>query len=591
MKTVLIATDHHFTIDRHGAIALPKIIPSTYYDRYLSVFDHVAVVARATLVDTLDPDIEPLGPNVSLVSLPDWHGPWEFIRLYPYVRSVLRRIYQDDYSYIFRVPGLVATAASWEAKKRGLPFSVEVAGDPGISLGKGAIESRFRSIYRLVYRLLLNFQISHASCVAFVTEDVLQKRYRTAENAFVTNYSSIDLRDEAFSIEPRRFINALSAPRLISVASLNQPYKGVDVLIDALRRCRDSHLDAHLMIVGDGILRQRLESYADEIGVSNFVEFVGEVSAGRAVRDCMNRGDIFVLASCAEGLPRALIEAMAQGLPCIATAVGGIPELLPASALVTAGDASSLATRVVEYCGNPDRMTQAARENHAEAAKFSAHILNERRNVFYRNVDRSRERIIRGSKIYGRIRARIWQQIRWAIPVWLLTLVTEVLPDNKVGISIRGALLRPFIMNAGTGFQVGRGVTLLNTDKLSIGDNVYLARGTWINGLGGVRIADEVVFGPYVTISSLRHEFKDNLVRFGGSTAGSVDIGRGTWLASHVSVAMGAVIGSGVLVAANSAVVGAIPSDVIAGGVPARVLRERVHAPSESKNRSDLLGL
>ena len=179
-------------------------------------------------------------------------------------------------------------------------------------------------------------------------------------------------------------------------------------------------------------------------------------------------------------------------------------------------------------------------------------------------------------------------QLRWALPVWFILLCTEVLPDNRASISLRGALLRPFIYRCGAGFQVGRGVTLLNTDRLVIGENVYLARGTWLNALGQIHIGDQVVFGPYVTVSSLRHEFRENSVRFGGASVGRVRVGDGSWLAAHVSVAMGSSIGSGVLVAANSAVAGSIPDKVVAGGVPARVIKERTDSPSELRTRSDV---
>jgi acetyltransferase-like isoleucine patch superfamily enzyme len=181
--------------------------------------------------------------------------------------------------------------------------------------------------------------------------------------------------------------------------------------------------------------------------------------------------------------------------------------------------------------------------------------------------------------------------VRWALPVWLICLLTEVLPDNRIAITLRGALLRPFIARAGKGLRVGRGVTLLNTDRLELGDDVWISHGAWVNALGRVYIEDEVLVGPYVTISSLRHEFRDGSARFGGTSAAPVRIGRGAWLASHVSVSMGADVGAGSVVAANSSVSKAIRSGVVAVGVPARVISERSDAPSDVRSRSDLLGL
>jgi acetyltransferase-like isoleucine patch superfamily enzyme len=190
-----------------------------------------------------------------------------------------------------------------------------------------------------------------------------------------------------------------------------------------------------------------------------------------------------------------------------------------------------------------------------------------------------------------RIRSRLWQQVRWALPVWFVTVVTAVLPDNRVTFSLRGAMLRPFILKAGKGFQVGRAVSLLNTDQLEVGDNVWIAHGVWLNALGRITIDDEVMLGPYVAMIALQHEFRDASVRFGGSSAAPIRIGRGSWLAAHVSVAMGTDIGAGTLVAANSAVSGNVPAGMIVGGVPARVIKERIDSPGSVMTRSDLLGI
>ncbi|MHC5061003.1 MAG: acyltransferase [Planctomycetota bacterium] len=93
--------------------------------------------------------------------------------------------------------------------------------------------------------------------------------------------------------------------------------------------------------------------------------------------------------------------------------------------------------------------------------------------------------------------------------------------------------------------------------------------------MGGLTIEDEVVIGPYVVISTGTHGFKDNSVRFGGTVMQPVVIGRGTWLAAHTVVRAGVNIGSGVLVAGNAAVSKDVPDNVIVGGVPAKIIKQR----------------
>jgi len=166
-------------------------------------------------------------------------------------------------------------------------------------------------------------------------------------------------------------------------------------------------------------------------------------------------------------------------------------------------------------------------------------------------------------------------QLRYRLPIWLVGLLTNWWPHNRITIKVRGAMVRPFFKKCGRNFQLSENVIFCNPHKIEIGNDVYIAPGAWLNGLGGIVIEDEVKISPYVIIETCIHTFKDNSVRFGGSVVEPIRIGRGSWLASHALVRAGVTIGSGVLVAGNAAVVKDVPDNVMVGGVPAKVLGER----------------
>lgn len=181
---------------------------------------------------------------------------------------------------------------------------------------------------------------------------------------------------------------------------------------------------------------------------------------------------------------------------------------------------------------------------------------------------------------------QLFYQLRYAIPLWFVQLLTNWLPENRITIRIRGVLVKPFLGKCGKNLQLARGVTFLNVTGIKIGNDVYIATGCWIDGIGGLTIEDEVALSPFDVIATSSHCFKNNSVRFGGSRRRPVKIGKGSWIASHV-VITGAVIGSGTTVGANSVVTRDLPDNVFAGGVPARVLGPRFDKEANLFSRFD----
>ena len=96
-------------------------------------------------------------------------------------------------------------------------------------------------------------------------------------------------------------------------------YKGQGTLIAALAE----RSELRLTLVGDGCYRQRLGELASELGVAERVRFLGRLPSGAPIREELDRADAFVLPSRQEGLPRAILEAMALGLLFIGSNIGG----------------------------------------------------------------------------------------------------------------------------------------------------------------------------------------------------------------------------------------------------------------------------
>jgi colanic acid/amylovoran biosynthesis glycosyltransferase len=125
---------------------------------------------------------------------------------------------------------------------------------------------------------------------------------------------------------PRRHERADARLRILTVGRM-LPLKGHALVLEAVALRRAAGSPVHLTLVGDGPERERLERLASDLGIDGDVTFVGAVPSDR-IHAYYAAADVFCLPSLAEGIPIVLMEAMAMGLPVVATRIAGIPELV-----------------------------------------------------------------------------------------------------------------------------------------------------------------------------------------------------------------------------------------------------------------------
>lgn len=188
----------------------------------------------------------------------------------------------------------------------------------------------------------------------------------------------------------------------------------------------------------------------------------------------------------------------------------------------------------------------------------------------------------------SRFLAELRYQVRFGIPVWFVQLVLCWLPDSGPSVRLRGACVALFLPGRPQALALGRDVTLLAVNRLKVGSRVYIAKGAWLNAIGGLTLEDEVVLAPYVVISTNNHGFKDGSVQRGGAHPAEIVVGYGSWLAAHSVVTAGVVVGRGNIVGANSVVTGSTSNDVVVAGVPARFVKDRIDNPSSITTKHDI---
>jgi glycosyltransferase involved in cell wall biosynthesis len=166
--------------------------------------------------------------------------------------------------------------------------------------------------------------------------------------------------------------------------------KGHSVLVDAMRELAPRFPALHVLLVGDGELRAETERLACSAGLSGRVHFLG---SRRDVPAILAASDSFVLPSLWEGLPIALVEAMASGLPIVATEVSGTSQVMVDGAtgwLVPPGDAAALADAVGDLLAHPQRARRmAATARHRVNRWFSARRQAEQLASLFEGAERA----------------------------------------------------------------------------------------------------------------------------------------------------------------------------------------------------------
>jgi glycosyltransferase involved in cell wall biosynthesis len=381
---VCVPIEFRFSRLPDGSVWTPNQYSLSFWRRYLDVFDHVRCLARVKEVRHVERGGHRVdGPGVSFCRVPHYIGPAQFLTRAWQVRDAVRRsIYPGD-AFVLRVPGTIGTLAWGKLMAMQYPYGVEVTGDPYEVFSPGAVRHPLRGFFRWHTTRQLRLQCARASAASYVTAQALQQRYPSRGPAI--SASSIELRDDALALRPRAWAAGSRARNLIFVGSLEQYYKGPDLLIRAVADSVVRGVDLRLTIVGDGRIRPALDALVRELHCEDRVRFAGQ-RASAEVAELLDAADVFVLPSRTEGLPRAMIEAMARGLPCLGSDAGGIPELLARDAIVARGDAVALADKICEVIGDPERMTRMAADNFDNAKVFRTAMLQQKRIGFYRRV-------------------------------------------------------------------------------------------------------------------------------------------------------------------------------------------------------------
>lgn len=393
MNLVFI-TNARFTQNTKGEVyGIHTSINKNTFNHYLKVFNKVFVVGRVEITDDIDykRTVRLDSINISILPLPYFIGLKGYILNYAKIKMQLIKYLSLDTAFILRVPGSFGRMSATILKKKNKPFGVEVAGDPWDVYAPKTFKHPLRFFLRFQGFYSLKNSVAKTSAAIYVTRNALQKRYPTKKDIYTTYASNVLIKKEEFKRKPK-YLTKKEKYTIVSIGTLDQMYKGPDDLLNALSILKNEfNLYVRLNWLGEGKHKSDMIKRSVDIGICNRVKFLGVIKPKQRLNEIMDKSDVFVLASRTEGLPRSLIEAMSRGLPCISTNVGGIPELLNSSELVSKNDPKNLAKKIYEVLTTPDYANKLASDNLKKSHEYEYDLINNRRLDFYNKVKKLTE--------------------------------------------------------------------------------------------------------------------------------------------------------------------------------------------------------
>ncbi len=295
--------------------------------------------------------IERMGYKIKAFNRP--YRLWNFPTTFALYRHIMKNNFDIVHSSLFYANYHSAIAA-------------RMAGIPKLIIeehGEHSLHFRKRHFFYWWVAWMVAKMSSFVICCSHSVARGVKKLYRIREEKIIVLKNlAEDKRLEIMSSRNVVRIDLDIPPEAIVIGTVSSIYwvKNQNILIDIIGEARNTKF--FLIIAGDGPLRTELEAYAREKEVSHQIRFLGW---REDVADILNALDIFVLPSLSEGLPICLLEAMSMGLPCIASKVGGIEEILEdgvTGITVTPGDFESLNTALQRVVNDTELRLRLGRQ-------------------------------------------------------------------------------------------------------------------------------------------------------------------------------------------------------------------------------------
>lgn len=284
----------------------------------------------------------------------------------PAVASLARYLRREEFDVVHTHSTEAGIVGRFAAAAAGVPHVVHTVHGVPFADDRNALLNRFvlaceRRAATYTDRIVTNAEV--------ITEEYLDLEIGTPDQ-YTTVYSGVDL-DAFRTADPAPDLSG-TRPRIVMIGRLAEG-KGFEIALDAAETVCDG--DATMLFVGEGPLADDLTAGIEDRGLGDSVFLAGYRDDVPAV---LAASDVLVLPSFREGTPRVITEAMASGLPVIATDIAGIPEQVVDGEngyLIPTGDPGALADRLSTLLADPERRERMGDRGRERAERFSVETM------------------------------------------------------------------------------------------------------------------------------------------------------------------------------------------------------------------------
>lgn len=354
---------------------------STVLSRYTAFFENLVICGRQINTNTEVVNVNKSSlKNVEFHNIPNKNAILIWFSLKD--RLHIKRLVQEVDFVIARLDSIIGFIAIDYAVQLKKPYIIELCTDPWDCYTNYGIKGKILAPF---ITLKTKKQVRNAKNVVYVTNKYLQSKYpNDSHNINISNVECVpNISEYKRKKALYKEINLDSDKIILGTAGALLPFKGQRFVIEALSIIKKKgYNNYYYKLAGEGADKVSLQALAKSLGVEDHIDFVGKLNRAEMV-EFYNSLHIYIQPSLQEGLPRTVIEAMAQGTFCLGSKTAGIPELLPSSRIFPNKSPADIA-EMIRNITNED-LVKDSKRNFEESYNYESNLLFNRRIKFIKD--------------------------------------------------------------------------------------------------------------------------------------------------------------------------------------------------------------